>query len=712
MALHTRNGNIKIRLGSVKEIMAMPCVWHTVLLEILCNAGSLPPETKIDVYYSIWRPGHIWITDNDQTMTTNKPHSFLTVINNEYSRERGLGRVVDPEWIDIGLIRTWKRNCESSHGRRCADSESIISIPQARPSWLLDVQNYRLVPGKSNSSFVALSYIWGHRPFLTTRKENIADLQNSGALLENRFLQLIPDTITHAIELVKLLNERFLWVDALCIVQDDESQKHQDIEHMNAIYAMAALTIIASDGTDAYHGLKGVPGVSPSRTTKQTICKLGPSLNLLKITEKDERKRSLYRTRGWTFQEELLSERKLIFSGNRVWWECACATWAEEKLENLAREEGDISVLRKERAYLFDSSVPELQQLGLLICKFNQRDLTFPEDVHNAFYGIASIVKGTFAGGLISGLPAIVFERALLWEPSSQMIRRHSKKLSNACLPSWSWYGWQGNFTNFEWGVCAESLFRNNTHARFDFPQSFRSLVQWNFKEGYNTSSVAIPNKWDEYVKYFDNDLHPCPPGWTRHHITTLGHDWNDHMYPNPIVNHGTPRWLYKQQFFSIFLFWHPVPLPDKEDKGKPVILAPFITCKTRRGWLNVYERISEKMQYFSLRDKLKKWVGVLCVQECPSDIVDDLWMLQTLSGESVELVEVATGSRKEYHRNYSPHDEWNHHERPRDKTCYEFYHVLCVEWKDGIAYRKGVGRVIQSAWEKTVRESINLILG
>ena len=58
--------------------------------------------------------------------------------------------------------------------------------------------------------------------------------------------------------------------------------------------------------------------------------------------------------------------------------------------------------------------------------------------------------------------------------------------------------------------------------------------------------------------------------------------------------------------------------------------------------------------------------------------------------------------------------DEWEHPDRPKglEGSKYEFYNVLWAEWKDGIAYRKGCGRVMKSAWEDEEREWIDLVLG
>jgi hypothetical protein len=55
--------------------------------------------------------------------------------------------------------------------------------------------------------------------------------------------------------------------------------------------------------------------------------------------------------------------------------------------------------------------------------------------------------------------------------------------------------------------------------------------------------------------------------------------------------------------------------------------------------------------------------------------------------------------------------DEWLYDERPRSYEKYEFYNVMSVEWKDGIASRKGLGRVYRSAWEHQELERIDLKL-
>jgi hypothetical protein len=108
-------------------------------------------------------------------------------------------------------------------------------------------------------SYIALSYVWGSRPFLTLNKANEAELRNEGSLSQ----ELLPDTIADAITVVDSMGEQYLWVDSLCILQDDDSDKKRMINRMGTIYRDADMTIVGLCGEDAYAGLPGVRADKP-----------------------------------------------------------------------------------------------------------------------------------------------------------------------------------------------------------------------------------------------------------------------------------------------------------------------------------------------------------------------------------------------------------------------------------------------------------------
>lgn len=115
-----------------------------------------------------------------------------------------------------------------------------------RPRLLIDTWAMCVIDFPPGVDYVALSYVWGQTPALKTVQANLQTLQMPQSLSRQDTFSRIPKTIQDAIALTKLLHERYLWVDSLCIVQDDGVGSGNDISKMAAIYANAALTIVAA----------------------------------------------------------------------------------------------------------------------------------------------------------------------------------------------------------------------------------------------------------------------------------------------------------------------------------------------------------------------------------------------------------------------------------------------------------------------------------
>jgi hypothetical protein len=125
------------------------------------------------------------------------------------------------------------------------------------------VQNKCLAISKPGYRYAYLSYVWGGVKTLKTGRSTFGSLMEKNSL-EARWDE-ITRTIRDTIHLVKQLCIPYLWVDALCIVQDDIVSKHDQIQAMAGIYANAYVTIIAGNGWDADHGLRGIQGVTEPR---------------------------------------------------------------------------------------------------------------------------------------------------------------------------------------------------------------------------------------------------------------------------------------------------------------------------------------------------------------------------------------------------------------------------------------------------------------
>ena len=221
----------------------------------------------------------------------------LVPLANDCSSPWAFARVLTgPEGIvDVGKLQSWIGTCEKWHSDICGiDEKTQYNMPSIR---LIDVIDNCLVEKYERCRYIALSYIWGRCNTFQTLKDNVACLEEREGLLA--FTDRIPLTIRDAILLTQQLGERYLWVDALCIVQDDERNKMEAIAQMDTVYHHALLTVIAGGGSDANAGL---PGVRPrTRTFTQPIVRVQRDLRLTAVGKGVELLgRSTYSTRAWT----------------------------------------------------------------------------------------------------------------------------------------------------------------------------------------------------------------------------------------------------------------------------------------------------------------------------------------------------------------------------------------------------------------------------
>lgn len=171
------------------------------------------------------------------------------------------GRLIGDK-VNVDLLQGWIKHCKEQHGRRC---QSSFLEPRDFDAtglvWLtvIDVENLCLhdllkpeLLTPWGARYVALSYVWGSGNRVITLKSNEAQFRMPGGLdIE------LPSTIADSIKVTKALGYRYLWVDSLCIVQDDDSTKQSLMDVMDAIYSSADVTLVASTGKGADCGLSG-----------------------------------------------------------------------------------------------------------------------------------------------------------------------------------------------------------------------------------------------------------------------------------------------------------------------------------------------------------------------------------------------------------------------------------------------------------------------
>ena len=392
------------------------------------------------------------------------------------------GRSVRPEMVDMELLRSWLDRCRYWHDNEC-DAHWFECNDVPRNLRLIDVQRRCIVRKEEVEAqeYVALSYMWGVEkmrletgmvPALLKRRHIM--VLDQVEIEDTPLPDPLPQTIDDAIWLTQELGYRYLWVDALCIVQDDAyEQKVRHLASMAVIYSHATLTIAAAAGDHADYGL---PGISVRRKERQYSENVGgiqlatmfPSYTAL------ENSISLpWNTRAWTFQEKLLSRRILLFTDQQVYFKCSESIWTEEiyletrklstslqgrkrkyawtpergaPMDDLNALQGTLGGFNHPNLRLFPSynSAYEWNYLGQFLSyaaavqEYTSRQLSDPRDSLFAIQGVLSTLESSI-GTLVQGLPETYFLDALLWfsEAGSTLTRR------TRTIPSWSWAGWK-----------------------------------------------------------------------------------------------------------------------------------------------------------------------------------------------------------------------------------------------------------------------------
>jgi hypothetical protein len=166
---------------------------------------------------------------------------------------------------------------------------------------------------KKGCQDVALSNVWGPKRSTTQRNAH------SGLNFLPNLARTVGDTILVTLE----LGYHYLWVDRYCIDQNDGRNKALQINQMDLIKQEAEITVIATAGDDPSFGLPGVTAFQPRASPVQVNIgdlKLGAIMYPIKGSKMIEG--SKWNSRGWSYQEAILSRRRLSFTEAGVIFDC------------------------------------------------------------------------------------------------------------------------------------------------------------------------------------------------------------------------------------------------------------------------------------------------------------------------------------------------------------------------------------------------------
>lgn len=369
----------------------------------------------------------------------------------------------------MALITSWIKDCDSHAQCRCQASTRL-------PTRLIDVgessegePTIHLVntaghenPTDQFSRYTALSYCWGLSN--DAQKHLKTTLSTYEKFLSSIPYHDLPHTLRDAIEVTRKLRCRYIWIDALCIIQDDVDQAdwRRESVKMKEVYGHAYLTIAPISSHSSFDGFlsckKHIYMRVPIHSTKR------PELNGIFLVGQptsegrywhgsfsDDILDSTWDRRGWTLQEKELSRRILYFGERTIHFTCNQLSWSGD---SASPGERDAFVLEPNDLcwYLVDTPVDEkpilynsTYQGWYDICSnFSERELTNRHDTLPAISGLAdhyakalqsagkedTYMMGLWANDLLGGLCWVIHESSTTWLPPIP---------TNFFRPSWTW---------------------------------------------------------------------------------------------------------------------------------------------------------------------------------------------------------------------------------------------------------------------------------
>ncbi|KIW03232.1 uncharacterized protein PV09_05454 [Verruconis gallopava] len=285
----------------------------------------------------------------------------------------------------------------------------------------------RLVDGQEclrNGGYIVLSYCWGINPKTAPwhLKETTMKLFTSEIPLD-----ILPQTLHDAIMWTRKLGERYIWIDGLCILQDSEEDWQREASRMASIYGSGTVTLVAASSS-VYGGMSDRR--NPLRSSAASLCLRSGSEESTIYLLPNGQPRNTPRpaptdSRGWCYQEDLLSSRLVKMTQNSVVWQCVGDG------SNPATRAQGLEQLRKH---------PPFRWYTLwyrLIERYSNKSLTNHTDKLLAFYGIACDKAGSnYLAGFLKSDPWV----SLLWcRDENQIRRRPGRRYEKYVAPSWSW---------------------------------------------------------------------------------------------------------------------------------------------------------------------------------------------------------------------------------------------------------------------------------
>lgn len=346
----------------------------------------------------------------------------------------------------INLIKELLQTCTEKHWTSSACPPNldvplphrVLEIEMLGP---LNTSFVRLIEANSKvGTYACLTHCWGPTPLIRTLKSNYEDHKTGIPYTK------LPKTFRDAVKVARDLDIPYLWIDSLCIIQDDEKDWQEESAQMASIYQNGRVTISAANSTESSGGCFVD---STSFISKELIAvDINGKTHFARARRFPEHGGWPTLQRAWIFQERLLSPRILHFGHAEVVWECFEAVACECSRSSVGHfHRLDFTLGRKkfsDQWTISPDQMPPLKWISrevwadkwrTIVATYSRLDLTYRSDIFTALSGAAKQLQQHRGSRYLAGMWEDSMIEDLLWHGKEPWQPRPPEWYS----PTWSW---------------------------------------------------------------------------------------------------------------------------------------------------------------------------------------------------------------------------------------------------------------------------------
>jgi hypothetical protein len=328
----------------------------------------------------------------------------------------------------LPLVKQWLERCRKSHPL-CSGATNTEKFPTR----LIDIggNEPRLCLGveiKGSIEYSTLSHCWGSPdPSNVTLQEN-----NLGSFLHRIPRNALPKTFRDFIQINRFLGIQYVWIDSLCIVQDDEEDWTAESARMTNVYGEAVLNVAAVGVVDGSVGCFFERSKTWRCQATISVEHQEKTLEFFPFHFQKLLTETPLASRGWALQERILPRRTVFFGQTQVFWECnelqACEIFAHHYPPEIRPEK------------LWPITTKGLKNI---VASYSRCNITFSRDKLVALSGLAKLMQQESGIEYVAGLWRKNLESQLRWQRTHSPGRRERPAVYRA--PSWSWASIDGS---------------------------------------------------------------------------------------------------------------------------------------------------------------------------------------------------------------------------------------------------------------------------